>query len=232
MTTPLHGAVDYFPYLPYTDGPFRVGHQDYSLRTKYLIGNVEIKREHQEKKMKNAITFFVLFILGTVLTGCETTSSIPYPTSTENVLEFQNVLSPDLKVKLGSFVESQDIGGLTCRWLGGIDVSRGKTRAEYIRDAMQSELFLAQAYSVDSDIVIEGRLDSLDFSSMSGVWEFGFTVFSNKSAGYTVQTNYPFKTSFSAYGACNNVADAFGPAVQDLINTIVTHRQFAALVGK
>jgi hypothetical protein len=184
--------------------------------------------------MKHIIIFFTLTVSGFVLTGCETTSSIPYTSSTENVLQFQSALSQsDVKVKLGSFAESESIGELTCRLLGPIDVSRGKTRAEYIKDAMQTELFLAQAYSVDSDIVIEGKLDSLNFSSVSPAsWEFGFTIFSNKSSGYSVNTKYQFNTSYSAYSACKNVADAFGPAVQDLINTIVTHPDFAALVGR
>ena len=184
--------------------------------------------------MKKIITIFALIISGVVLTGCETTSSIPYTSSTENVLQFQNALStPDIKVKLGSFIEDENIKELTCRLMGPIDISRGKTRAEYIKEAMQTELFLAQKYSLDSDIVIDGKLDSLDFSSVSPAkWEFNFTVSSNKSTGYSVSTSYPFRTSYSAYSACKNVADAFGPAVQDLIKTIVTHPDFLKLVGK
>ncbi len=184
--------------------------------------------------MKNIITFFILAISGIVLTGCETTSSIPYTASTENVLQFQSALSSsNLKVKLGSFTESEAVVDLTCRLMGPIDVSRGKTKAEYIKEAMQTELFMAQVYSVDGDIVIEGKLDSLDFSSVSPAsWKFEFTVSSNKYSGYSVSTNYTFDTSFSAYSACKNVADAFGPAVQDLINSIVTHPKFATLVGK
>jgi hypothetical protein len=183
--------------------------------------------------MKSIINFFILIISGIVLTGCETTSSVPYTASTENVLQFQSaLLSSNLKVKLGDFIESEAIVDLTCRLMGPIDVSRGKTKAEYIKEAMQTELFLAQVYSVDSDIVIVGKLDSLDFSSVSPAsWKFEFTVSSNKSAGYSVSTNYPFNTSYSAYSACKNVADAFGPAVQDLINTIVTDPKFATLVG-
>ena len=184
--------------------------------------------------MKNI--FFLIALSSSIifLTGCETTSSIPYSASTENVLQFQSALSKsDIKVKLGDFEENTEIGELTCRLLGPIDVSRGKTRAEYIKDAMQSELFLAQAYSVDSEIMIEGRLDSLTFSSVSPAsWEFGFTIYSNKSKGYSVKTKYPFNTSYSAYSSCKNVADAFGPAVQDLINTIIIHPDFNQLTGQ
>ena len=182
--------------------------------------------------MKNIITSLTLLILMAVISGCETTSSIPYTASTPNVLQFQNALaSSNTKVKLGAFVNSEDVGELTCRLMGPVDVSRGKTKAEYIKEAMQTELFLAQVYAVDSDIILNGRLDSVNFSSVSPAnWEFGFTISSNKYAGYSVQTKYSFNTSYSAYSACKNVADAFGPAVQDLINNIVTHPDFAKLI--
>ncbi len=41
--------------------------------------------------------------------------------------------------------------------------------------------------------------------------------------------NYRFDTSWSAYSACKNVADAFGPAVQELLHQVVTNPQFAKL---
>jgi hypothetical protein len=175
------------------------------------------------------IAFCVLAI-----SGCETTTSNPYTASTENVLKFQSILKDsDQKVALGSFTENGEIGSLTCRLSGPVDVSPGKTRAAYIKEAMQTELFMAQVYAVDADVEISGHVDSLKFSSISPAsWEIGFTVSSNKSPGYSVITNYPFKTSYSAYSACKNVADAFGPAVQQMIRDVVSHPQFAALVGQ
>jgi hypothetical protein len=182
---------------------------------------------------QNIIFVLSLITLAAVMSGCETTSAIPYTASTPNVLQFQSVLtSSNAKVKLGTFVDGEDVSELTCRLMGPVDVSRGKTKAEYIKEAMQTELFLAQVYSVDSDIILNGKLDSVDFSSVSPAsWKFGFTISSNKYAGYSVNTKYSFNTSYSAYSACENVADAFGPAVQDLINNIVTHPDFVKLVN-
>ena len=57
-------------------------------------------------------------------------------------------------------------------------------------------------------------------------------VRSNKSSGYTVSIEHEFKTSFSAYSACQNVADAFTPAVQALIKEITANPGFPALVGR
>ena len=98
---------------------------------------------------------------------------------------------------------------------------------------MQTELFLAQVYDVDGSILINGQLESMKFSSLSPAsWDLKFKVSSNKSEGYTVNTNYPFRTSYSAYSACKNVADAFGPAVQKLISDVVDHRGFKSLIGQ
>ena len=184
--------------------------------------------------MKKVFGNLLLISAAVFLFGCETTSSRPYTSSTNNVIKFQQVIADsNTKIQLGNFTEGGGIGKLTCRLNGPVDVSPGKTTAEYIREAMQSELFLAQAYAVDGDVVIKGQLESMKFSSISPAsWDLEFKISSNKSEGYKVITNYPFKTSYSAYSACKNVADAFGPAVQKLISNVIDHRGFKSLVGQ
>lgn len=184
------------------------------------------------KDMKKIISIITIISSLIILSGCETTSSRPYTASTNNVLTFQSILS-DSKVNLGIFTEAEDVGSLSCRLNGPVDVSPGKTKVEYIKEAMQTELFMAQAYAIDGDVTLTGHLDSLTFSSVSPAsWTIGFTISSNKSEGYSVSTKYKFKTSYSAYSACQNVADAFGPAVQSLIGEIVNHPNFKSLVGQ
>ena len=56
-------------------------------------------------------------------------------------------------------------------------------------------------------------------------------VQSNKSAGYRASVNYRFDTSWIADNACKNVADAFGPAVQELLKRVIDHPQFSKLAG-
>lgn len=184
--------------------------------------------------MKKILLIIMIFGANFILTGCETTSSRPYSASTDNVLRFQSILSESgSKVKLNDFSESKDIGSLTCRLSGPVDVSPGKPKSAYIQEALKTELFMAQAYDVNAEVTINGHLESLNFSSVSPAkWDITFTVSSNKSDGYTVTTSYPFKTSFSAYSACKNVADAFGPAIQQLNSDIVNHPGFSELVGQ
>jgi len=172
-------------------------------------------------------------MLATALSGCETTNSIPYKASVTNVISIQQTLQEKgKKVSIGTIslapgVEESPL----CRLMGPVVVAPGKTLPTYIKEAFQEELFMAQVYSPNAPSVIDGRLEKLSFSSISPAnWEITLSVKSNVSDGYTVSAKYPFDTSYTAMSACKNVADAFGPAVQDLIKQVVTHPQFGSLV--
>lgn len=178
-------------------------------------------------------TSVYVFMLATLLAGCETTNSIPYKASVTNVISIQQVLQEKgKKVSLGTIslapgVEESPL----CRLMGPVVVAPGKSLPTYIKEAFQEELFMAQVYSPNAPTVIDGRLEKLTFSSISPAsWEITLSVKSNVSEGYTVSTKYPFDTSYTAISACKNVADAFGPAVQELIKQVVTHPQFGSLV--
>ncbi len=164
--------------------------------------------------------------------GCETTNSIPYKASTANIIAIQQGLhAQGKKVKVGTIelapgVEESPL----CRLMGPVKVAPGKSLPQYIKEAFIEELFAAQVYQVDAATVIDGRIEKLDFSSFPPAsWNITMTVKSNFSDGYTVSINYGFNTSWSAYSACKNVADAFGPAVQELLHQVVTNPQFAKL---
>ena len=176
--------------------------------------------------------FFVALMLVGLLAGCETTNSIPYKASTANVIAIQQTLQAQgKKVSLGEITTAPGVDeNPMCRLMGPVKVAPGRTLSQYIKDAFQEELFMAQVYQPNAPTVITGRLESLSFSSVSPAsWSISMSVKSASSPGYTESVNYPFDTSYTAYNACKNVADAFGPAVQDLLKKIVTNPQFAAL---
>lgn len=167
-----------------------------------------------------------------ILAGCETTNSIPYKASTSNIIEIQQKLAAQGQtvsvgtIDLAPGVEENPL----CRLMGPVVVAPGKTLPQYIKEAFIEELFAAKAYEVNAPTVIDGRIDELKFSSVSPAsWKITMTVKSNKSPGYTVSVDYQFNTSWSAYSACKNVADAFGPAVQELLHHIVTNTEFSKL---
>jgi len=166
-----------------------------------------------------------------LLIGCETTNSIPYKASPANVIAIQQSLQPK-KVSVGDVSMAPGVDDRPlCRIMGPVEVAPGKTPSQYIKDAFQEELLMAQAYDVKGT-PIEGRIEELSFSSVSpAYWQITMTVKSPVNNGYKVSVKYPFDTSFSAFGACKNVADAFGPAVQELLKQVVTNPQFPALPG-
>lgn len=115
--------------------------------------------------------------------------------------------------------------------MGPVKVAPGKTLSAYIKDAFQEELFMAQVYDPTAPISIEGTIERLSFSSVTPAnWDIAMRVSSNRSPGFSVSVKYNYNTSWDAWSACRNVADAFAPAVQELLRQVVNHPQFAQLV--
>lgn len=165
------------------------------------------------------------------LAACESTSSLPYTVSTQNVLAAQAALTAaDATLSVGSFTASAGVQKPTCRMMGQLDVAPGKDLATFIRDALEAELFQTGRLQSGS-VPINGAIERVEVDSFgTGSWIIDARVFSDANPqGYRVSSTYPFSSSFSAYSACQNAATAFNPAVQALLSEIVTHPQFASL---
>lgn len=140
------------------------------------------------------------------LAACNTTSPIAaYTPATSNVLAFQAALKPtNTTVRVGDFSAAPGIKAPGCRMVGALDVTAGKTLEQYLKDALQTDLFTAQVYDVNSPVVINGRLDEIKVNTFgTGSWTLGLQVTSNKDpAGYHVTAVRTFKTSYVAEAAC------------------------------
>ena len=173
---------------------------------------------------------FLVAISSTMfISGCSTTNSVPYKASINNVITIQESLGKSgKKINIGTITSATGVNEEpTCRLMGPVNVAPGKTLSQYINEAFQEELFLAGAYSSNSKNIINGTITSLDFSSFApAAWTVSMNVSSNSSSGYNISSKYLFSTSFDAYSACKNVANAFGPAVQSLLEQVVSHPQF------
>jgi len=183
--------------------------------------------------MKNSL--IATAVTGLLLTGCETTSSRPYSPSTENIVALQQSIAKQGKVVgLGDFDAAADVDTeLTCRAMGAIDVGSGKSAVEFIEDAMRTELFQADSFDPNSANKISGTVTQFDADSWgTGNWKLSLKLVSDvHPSGYNVSSSYDFKSSFSALNACQNVVDAFTPAVQKLIKTAIEHPDFSKLTG-
>ncbi len=183
--------------------------------------------------MKNWLLLFAVLVT-LVLSGCSTTNSIPYKVSTENLISIQKALQPQgKKVRIGNVVMAAGVDEhLMCRLEGEGKVAPGKTLPMYIKDALEEELFAAKVYDPKASTIINGKIVAISFSSIVPAnWIIEMEVSSNYSPGYTVSIKYLYNTSWVGSNACQNVADAFGPAVQELLKQVVNHPQFASLAG-
>ncbi|MDH0049253.1 hypothetical protein [Comamonas terrigena] len=169
-----------------------------------------------------------------LLAGCSTTSGgTQYKASTQNVIRIQEQAN-GAKVRLVDFTAAAGVSESPwCRANGPISIGSGKSPAQFIHDALQEELFLAQVYSPSASTTISGRLDAMSFSSVSPAnWEISLTLSSSTGASYQTKNHYEYETSWAALSACKNVADAFAPAVTDTLKKAISDARFKTLLTK
>jgi len=65
----------------------------------------------------------------------------------------------------------------------------------------------------------------------SGWWDLSLTLKSNNGQSLAVENKYEFKSGFDAITACNQTAQALGPAVQDLIKKAISDPRFKTLMN-
>lgn len=117
--------------------------------------------------------------------------------------------------------------------MGPIQAADGMTIPQFVEKAFNDELKFAGLYSEDG-VKLSGSLNQIQFSSTSGLtngyWQMGMDLKSSSGKSLIVDNRYDFKSGFDAITACNQTAQALGPAVQDLIKKAVTHPEFVALI--
>jgi hypothetical protein len=172
---------------------------------------------------------YIVLLLATIsLNACSTYAVQRYSISTDNVMALKEI--KDTKINVGTFSSTQNgLNSITCRGVGPIKTPDGETYSEYIRKALIDELKIAEVYSADAPITLTGQLNSIDFSSNSGVWNISLTINSSNSRSMTASESYSYTTSFYGETACNQTAQAVMPAVQDLIGKVVRNPEFKSL---
>ena len=163
-----------------------------------------------------------------LLLGCETTNSQRYTPSIKHVA-FLSQQKGKVTYSLGTFGQDESIDEDTlCRLHGSVDVTNGKeTYSEYIQSALMQELFMSGLYNKNSPRKIKVFLDSVEFSSISPanwVIEGRFQV--SEYPVKKIKAVHRFDSSWTAWGACKNVANAFPSAVEKFIGKIISDETF------
>lgn len=175
--------------------------------------------------------FKLITLMATValFTGCAYNVA-PYGAAVQNVDAIKTMaLKP---VSVGKF-ESVKPGeaSITCRAAGPVTVS--PSFEAYIEKAFVDELKLAGIYNPSSPLVLTGKLEQIDFSSgiTDGNWSFTLKLTNSRGESFTTTSKSGFSGSFVADKACQEVAQAFGPAVQKLIGDVVRDPKFRQIAN-
>jgi hypothetical protein len=156
-----------------------------------------------------------------------------YGASVENV-EAIKLAAEGQRIAVREFTSYKPgMDSITCRAAGGVKTNDGGSFEAYLQKAFIDELRLAGVYDQNADIVLSGYVEELDFSSNIGAgrWKMSLAIAREAREGYSVSSVYEFSTNYVADKACQQVAQAFVPAVQKLIGTLVTDPRFSGVVN-
>jgi hypothetical protein len=184
----------------------------------------------RKKGMKAMQRHWVALGLVLALTGCSTMTPARYSVSMDN--------NQALKQYAGSAARLVSLAppaeySPNCRLMGPIQASDGMTIPQFVEKAFNDELKFAGVYA-ENGPALTGTIDHIEFSSTAGLtngwWDLAWTLKSGNGRSLSVQNRYGFKSGFDAVTACNQTAQALGPAVQDLIRKTVTDARFGELI--
>ena len=178
----------------------------------------------------NSYKFSILLLVLFVLSGCSAAVN-QYGVSVENVESLKNMKGVS-KININTFTSETTHNSITCRGSINIVTPSEQSFEEYIRLALISELKMADLYDQNSNLVINGHFEKLDASSVvgNGKWMFTINLSADGKESFTVISEHPFAASWLGDRACQQVPQAFAPAVQRLINDIFNHPKFIAMI--
>ncbi len=180
------------------------------------------------------IRILTIALLSIVVTACAHVSQ-PYTPSAANIEDIKQLTSGStIKMSVGNFTADKDVqASIMCRGEGPVSAPGGKTFEQYIKDAIVQELTIARIFDQSSDRKLTAVLNQIDFSSAmsGGRWDIMMTFSAKEVEPFVIRITYPFDSSFVAYTACNEVAQALPLATQKLINELIKHPSFLKIIG-
>ncbi len=172
--------------------------------------------------MKKISTIFCTIFL---LTSCESFTATRYVASNQTKYYIDN-LKTNTKLSVSSVsIASKESLSLQCRMAGPIQVPGGSYE-DYFKNALIEELQQSGLYKPESN-KISLVLDNVIVKSITPAsWDITGKFFINDQPITSISTNFPYKTSYSAMGACNNAADNLPYAVEDFYSKFITSNEF------
>lgn len=179
--------------------------------------------------MKN---YILIVGLAASLIGCATNNSPRYASSADTVHALKSLKLGDIAA-VGNF-STTSTTDLQCRAVGPIVLPDNHTLPSYIKKALEDELKMAGMYNTTNPTVtLMGVINKAAFSSAKGFfqghWELDVTIQSSNGKSISAQEQYDFDSAYLADKGCQKTADALVPAVQNVLQKIVTSPSFKEL---
>lgn len=166
------------------------------------------------------------------LSACTTYTTPRYAISADNNVALKRLDSAAISV--GAFSGPAKFDPM-CRASGPLAAPDGMSYSDYIRKAFEDELKVAGIYATEKPrISITGTVKKLDFFSFRGVtggtWDIEILLKSSNGKTMPVNERYEFESGYVYSVACKQTAEAFFPAVQNLIGKAVRSPEFKTLI--
>lgn len=183
----------------------------------------------QEENMNTKIALMITVSGLLILQGCTFVVS-PYSASFNNIEKMKAIDNKFATERFSSNEPGKNT--ITCRGAGPVSTPNKDSYEDFIYEAFVSDLKLAGLFDSESSLKVKGNFKKIDFSSSigNGKWFFIIDLISNSGKKIEVSSTYSFSTSFIGDRACQQVAGAFIPAVQQFIGDIISHPDFRELI--
>lgn len=167
-----------------------------------------------------------------VLSGCSTYMPQRYSISADNNVALKAIGVGNINVESFKGLANFDNA---CRAAGPLAPPDNMSFEAYIQKALADELKVAGKFDDKTPkITLSGAVEQLSFSSSRGLtggsWDIGLRISSSNGKSSYVSEHYEFNSGFIADTACKQTAEAYFPAVQNLIGKLVKSPEFLALV--
>lgn len=180
--------------------------------------------------MKRTIIATVSFAV--LLVGCSTFTTPRYAINADTNLALKAL--GESRIGVGDFSGPTTFDS-ACRAAGPLAPPDGMSHTAYIKKAYEDEYKVAGVYAAENPrVTITGTVNKLEFSSARGLtggtWDIDLTLNSSNGKTMRVAEHYEFESGYAAVTACKQTAEAYFPAVQDLVGKTVRAPEFKTLL--
>lgn len=168
------------------------------------------------------------------LSACSTFTPQRYSISADNNVALKAIGVGNINVGAFSGPSSFD---RACRGAGPIAPPDNMSFEAYIQKALADELKVAGMFDEKTPrTTLTGAVEKLSFSSSRGLtggeWNIALRLNSSNGKSLFVTEHYEFQSGFVADTACKQTAEAYLPAVQNLIGKAIKSPEFKGLLAQ